>query len=378
MKKIITLFISVLLVGCLQKPVAKKQSFTDAEYDAEMAYQKDLLERYKAKKYTSKDVKNKQNPHKMLKKIAYRVNKANGALCQRYAVYHTGIEARLDHNDDSLWEVTYVAENYPAQKAGIKVGDRIISIDGKTAKDSYEPNKVFLEISNKTATFGRDYKAKFTYLRNGKKYTKKIGMVRSCNYYTKVEMQNKKFNAYSDGSQRLVFWGGLVRGYRYDEDYLAYVYGHEMAHAEMDHIDKSKGNTGVILIANALLKVGTAYYDEKNNTNTSDLLDTATDLASVGIMTRYSRHFETEADYIGLYYIARAGYPIEKGAEAQRLMSIIGNKQVNKANFLSSHPDSITRFLRLNKTIKDIKNAGKPMTEVMPKDKNGNPLPTYK
>ena len=378
MKKIITLLVSVLLVGCLQKPVAKTQTFSDAEYDAEMAYQKDLLARYKAKKYTSKDVKNKQNPHKMLKNIAYRVNKANGALCQRYAVYHTGIEARLDHDDDSLWEVTYVAKNYPAEKAGIKVGDRITSIDGKTAKDNYEPNEVFLEISNKTKTFGRDYKAKFTYLRDGKKYKTKIGMVRSCNYFTKVEMRDGKFNAYSDGSRRLVFLGGLVRGYRYDEDYLAYVYGHEMAHAEMDHIEKDKANIGVVLIANTLLQLGSAYYDAKNDSNTSDVVDPIANLASAGIMSRYSRSFETEADYMGLYYIARAGYPVEKGAEAQRLMSIIGNKQVNQANFLSSHPDSITRFLRLNKTIKDIKNSGKPMAEVIPKDSNGNPLPTYK
>ena len=377
MKKITTVFVAFLLAGCLQNPIAKTQTFSDAEYDAEMAYQKDLLERYKAKKYTSKDVKNKQNPHLMLKRIAYRINKANGALCKRYAVYNTGIEARLDHDDESLWEVTYVAEDYPADTAGMKAGDRIISIDGKTPKDAYDPSEVFLDLSGKTETFGRDYKGKIVYQRDGKKYSKKIGMVRSCNYIPRVQMKKKEFNAYADGSQILTFFGGLIRGYRYDEDYIAYVYGHEMAHAEMDHVDKTKGNTGIILIANVLVKMGAAYYDKENDSNISDTVDVATDLASVGIMSRHSREFETEADYIGLYYMARAGYPVTKGAEAQRLMGIIATGQVNEANFLSSHPDSITRFLRLNKTVKDIENANKPMSDVMPKDKNGNPLPTY-
>ena len=376
-KHFIIVCLSIVLAGCLQKPVAKKQSFTDAEYKAELAYQKDLLERYKAKKYTAKDIKNKQNPNKMLKRIGYRINRANGALCQRYAVYDTGIEARLDHKDDTLWEVTYVAQDYPAHQAGIRAGDRISYIDGKTPKDSYDPSPVLQELSGKTTTFGRDYKAKFKYQRDGKKYTKKIGMVRSCNYNARVQMNKKEFNAYSDGSQTLTFFGGLFKGYRYDEDYIAYIYGHEMAHAEMDHIDKSKGNTGIILIANALIKAGATYYDDKNNTNTSDLLGTATDLASIGIMSRYSRSFETEADYMGLYYMARAGYPIEKGAEAQRLMAIIASGEVYKDNFLSSHPDSMTRFLRLNKTVQDIKNSDKPRTEVMPKDKEGNPLPIY-
>ena len=377
MKKIITLFVSVLLVGCLQEPVAKTQSFSDAEYDAEMAYQKDLLQRYKAKKYTSKDIKNKENPNVMLKRIAYRVNKANGALCRRYVAYLTGIEARLDHDDENLWEVTYVADDYPAHKAGIRVGDRLVSIDGKTPKDSYDPSAVFLELSNKTTTFGRDYKGQFVYKRNGKKYKTKIGMVRSCNYIPRVQMKKKEFNAYADGSQKLTFFGGLIRGYRYDEDYIAYVYGHEMAHAEMDHVDKTKGNAGVIILANTLLKLGAAYYDAENDSNISDTVEVATDLASIGIMSRHSREFETEADYVGLYYIARAGYSVTKGAEAQRLMAIIASGQVNEANFLSSHPDSITRFLRLNKTVKDIKNSGKPIEEVLPKDSNGNPLPTY-
>ena len=376
-KQIISVFLSVLLVGCLQKPVAKTQSFSKAEYEAEMAYQKDLLERYKAKKYTSKDVKNKQNPHKMLKKIAYRINKANGALCQRYVAYDTGIEARLDHDDETLWEVTYVAEDYPAHKAGIRAGDKIVSIDGKTPKDSYDPSPVLLELSGKTETFGRDYKGKIVYKRDGKRYTKRVGMVRSCNYIPRVQMKKKEFNAYADGTQTLTFFGGLIRGYRYDEDYIAYVYAHEMAHAEMDHVDKTKGNTGVILLANVLIKLGAAYYDAENDTNTSDAVDIATDLASIGIMTRYSRDFETEADYIGLYYIARAGYPVIKGAEAQRLMAIVAEGQVNKSNFLSSHPDSITRFLRLNKTVKDIENSDTPITEVIPKDKNGTPLPIY-
>ena len=206
-----------------------------------------------------------------------------------------------------------------------------------------------------------------------------MGLARSCNYYTKLQADNMDFNAFSDGTQKLEFYHGLWKAYNYDEDYIAYVWGHEMAHAEMEHVEKGKGNAGAALLGNAIARIGLAYLDREHGTNLSGAGgDFLLNLGTASIMSRHSREFETEADYMGIYYMARAKYNIDKGAEAARIMSIVGNDTVSSDNFLSSHPDSVKRFLRLDQVVQDIKASGKTGQNIIPTYADGTPFTVYK
>jgi predicted Zn-dependent protease len=67
----------------------------------------------------------------------------------------------------------------------------------------------------------------------------------------------------------------------------------------------------------------------------------------------YSKEFEAEADYVGLYLMARAGFAIEDTPNFWRRMAIAHPGSV-KRGLAASHPPTPERFLALEKTVEEI------------------------
>ncbi|RUM40159.1 MAG: peptidase M48 Ste24p, partial [Desulfocapsa sp.] len=67
---------------------------------------------------------------------------------------------------------------------------------------------------------------------------------------------------------------------------------------------------------------------------------------------KYSPAYEHEADYIGLYIMARAGYKIDNAAEVWRRMSAIAPDAIYVK---TTHPTNPARFVAMKKTIAEIK-----------------------
>jgi len=68
-------------------------------------------------------------------------------------------------------------------------------------------------------------------------------------------------------------------------------------------------------------------------------------------LLKYSASFENEADYVGLYILARAGYNIDDAPGFWRSMSL----QVPQAIYASStHPNNPTRTIAMQKTVAEI------------------------
>jgi predicted Zn-dependent protease len=65
----------------------------------------------------------------------------------------------------------------------------------------------------------------------------------------------------------------------------------------------------------------------------------------------YSQEFEAEADYVGLYVIARAGYRIDDAANFWRRMAISSPGSVTMTG---DHPATPERFVALQAAVKEI------------------------
>jgi metalloendopeptidase OMA1, mitochondrial len=121
-----------------------------------------------------------------------------------------------------------------------------------------------------------------------------------------------------------------------NDDQLAAVMAHEVAHAVARH--SAERMSQQLLVEGGLQGLGMV-------TNNADYVRLAASAAQLGIVLPYSREQESEADRIGLMYMARAGYDPRAAVELWQIMQRAGGGA--PPEFLSTHPSSGTRIERL-------------------------------
>ena len=143
------------------------------------------------------------------------------------------------------------------------------------------------------------------------------------------------------GGKVVVFTGILpLTG---DETGLAVVMGHEIAHAIANHGNERMSHGLATQLGG--MAVSTALREKSQQTR--ELFMTAYGLgAQVGFMLPYSRLHESEADHLGLIFMALAGYAPETAVPFwQRMAALKGNKK--PPELLSTHPADQTRIDRI-------------------------------
>lgn len=127
---------------------------------------------------------------------------------------------------------------------------------------------------------------------------------------------------------------------------LATVLGHEMAHATARHGSQRLFQENIAQIA----MTGAAYSLSGSEPQKRGLIMAALGAgAQYGVLLPFSREHETEADQIGLLYMARAGYdPRESIAFWERMERAGGNQP---PEFMSTHPAHGTRIERLEQAM---------------------------
>ncbi len=125
---------------------------------------------------------------------------------------------------------------------------------------------------------------------------------------------------------------------------LAVVMGHEIAHAIAEHGGERMSQSMIQQLGGVALNVALQEKSEQ----TKALWMTAYGAGSqVGVMLPFSRMHETEADKLGLIFMAIAGYnPNEAVAFWERMSKISSAKP---PEFLSTHPSDKTRINDLKK-----------------------------
>jgi predicted Zn-dependent protease len=132
-----------------------------------------------------------------------------------------------------------------------------------------------------------------------------------------------------------------------NENGLAAVLGHEVAHATLRHGGKRMTQETLFGAALAATQAGLEF--SKMDTETKNLTLGALGLGGrVGMLLPYSRGHESEADVVGLRYAIRAGYDPFEAPKLWERMSKLGS---STPEWLSTHPASEARATKLREMI---------------------------
>lgn len=151
-----------------------------------------------------------------------------------------------------------------------------------------------------------------------------------------VESEDK--NAWAMPGGKVVVYTGILE-IAEDDAGLAVVMGHEIAHAIAKH--GSERMSQALLFTAGGVALDTAMKDESSGKRQAFM--TAYGIgATVGVMLPYSRTHETEADRLGLIFMAMAGYNPESAVGFWERMAA-DKEGAQMPEFLSTHPAGETR-----------------------------------
>ena len=148
---------------------------------------------------------------------------------------------------------------------------------------------------------------------------------------------------------------GMLRFVASDDE-LALVLGHEIAHNTLKHRNAMVQNG----VAGSLLGIGGGLL-AGGPVGAVIGVGLAIQGATFGAGAN-SQEFESEADYIGAYFAARAGYNVENAADLLRRFAVLDPGAIDLRG--TSHPSTALRFLALEQTgaeIRDKRAAGAPL-----------------
>jgi len=153
-------------------------------------------------------------------------------------------------------------------------------------------------------------------------------------------VNDKTVNAWCMPGGKIVFYTGILPIAK-SETGIAAIMGHEVAHALANHGQQRMSaayiQQGVALAGNIAIK------DEKTRNDFNQYYGIG---SQVGIMLPFSRSHETEADKIGLYLMAVAGYNPTEAAELWKRMKANSGGQA-PPEILSTHPSNDSRIANL-------------------------------
>jgi beta-barrel assembly-enhancing protease len=342
--------------------------------------------------------------------VAYPILKAAVPFCGEAATARSGLRfanlaaftrefraaaQSLGFSDTLL--VVGVTAGSAADRAGIRVGDRIVEVGGSAAplgatavRDLAQ--RLSAPASSRAAVFGPDGVGHLTIRHPDRTGALAFGGIAAqdgtglavavadsaalgtttslalpadtvCAYSTLVE-KSDVLNAWADG-QSVTVTTAMLRFAAADSE-LAVVVGHEVAHNAMRHMDAQRKNAGLGAIFGAIVDIAAAA----NGVNTNGAFSKQG--AEIGA-TSFSQSFEREADYVGLYLLARAGLPLSTAPAFWRRMA---QESPGSIRFASTHPTTAERFVRLEQATAEIaqkRAAGQALTPTMKTDLKATP-----
>lgn len=172
-----------------------------------------------------------------------------------------------------------------------------------------------------------------------------------------VVFESAEANAFCLPGGKVGVYTGILQITK-DEAGMATVLGHEIAHAVARHGGERMSEAMLLQTGGQLLSTGLSAADPKWQAVASTAYGVT---SQVGLQLPHSRAQESEADQIGLRYMARAGYDPEQAvAFWQRFAAYSAQQGSSTPAFLRTHPTDETRVKQLKEWMPAAKAEYKP------------------
>lgn len=180
---------------------------------------------------------------------------------------------------------------------------------------------------------------------------------RIANYQWEFNLvDSKEVNAWCMPGGKVVVYSGILPVTK-DDTGLAVVMGHEIAHAVAEH-------GGERMSQQMMAQMGGMALGEALKTKpaqTQQLAMTAFGVgAQYGALLPFSRQQESEADRLGLIFMAIAGYDPKSAPSFWERMSAGKDASAAPPEFMSTHPSDATRIKKLNEEMPEALQYYKP------------------
>ena len=161
-------------------------------------------------------------------------------------------------------------------------------------------------------------------------------------------VENQEWNAMAAPNFSIYVYSGLLEDM--DDDEVALVLGHELAHATHEHSRKQlRRNRWVGIGSLAAVVLAETVVDDKTTRRGVELATLGTALA---LTAGYSREHEDQADRVGMRYAHEGGYDVTKGPQLWgRFAEKYGESPVAVNFFFGDHSRSIKRAALLQAEI---------------------------
>ncbi len=225
-----------------------------------------------------------------------------------------------------------------AAKAGLRKGDIIRVVNGKTIPVGRNAIPRLFDALHDADRIGP---VEIEVSRGRETTRLHLDPVPACDFPVLPRAGNK-VNAYADGSNIFVT-DGMMRFIENQEE-LAFVVAHELAHNVLNHIDATQQNAMIGSFVGLLFDVAAAAGGVNSGGAFSEIG------ARLGAHA-YSKEFEAEADYFALYAMARAGFDISRAPNFWRRMAAINPASIS---YTTTHPTTVRRVVALEEIIREI------------------------
>jgi hypothetical protein len=233
------------------------------------------------------------------------------------------------------YEVTRVVGGSPAAQAGLQVGDVLVSFGGQPLPQGPGTAAAALRLGRQ-ATAGQP--VTLAVERDGVQRTLTLTPVLACEIDLIVQ-RSWEINAFTNG--RLIqVRSGLLRFVESDDE-LALVLAHEVGHSIMRHATLTK----ITMIGGAIVggMVDAIAGDDDGTYMRSGI--------AAGSRRNSVAH-ELQADYVGLYVMARAGYDIGVAGPLWRRMA---EYMPDEVSAMPTHPAPPARIAAIERTVAEIR-----------------------
>jgi hypothetical protein len=293
-----------------------------------------------------------------LYRVASPLLSSNAELCKGSARNLLGFTAKNKHSysaelteaasaiyglDDRL-QVMGVLAGSGAARAGVRRGDKIVSVEDKAMPEGMNAERQAAMIL--APLVGTRSSVKMTVLRDGANVPLTVPLTRACAY--SIELGNAdNVNAYNDG-RRVLITRGMMNFARTDDE-LAYVLAREMAHNILQHASKQNMSATIGDIIDNLIRI---HPD-------------MTAMAGTGGIRPMPQDMDAAADTLALYMIARAGYSVDRASRFwERLASQYPASVPN--GYTAIHPSTASRLAAIEKAVADIRSKQAARRAVLP------------